>query len=123
MSVFTALKLLDLSKNKLTNIDPVCTITSLSKLYINANSVTELPVSLVRLKELSELEANKNPLVTPPKSVVKSGLKAILNYLESLSLSKTKWNVVKCVIVGKEVCNCLFFPYKSDHQSITRIRV
>jgi len=66
--------------------------------------ITQIPSALVALKKTLEiLEVNKNSIVTPPKAILKNGLPAIIQFLEQLTLSKVKWSIVKCVIVGKEV--------------------
>ncbi|CAF1614719.1 unnamed protein product [Adineta ricciae] len=77
------LKWIDLRNNQLTHI-PSNGLTkhpSLRYLLIGGNFIRELPIELGKVKHLSTLNLDGNPLEYPPADIVKQGIKAIQQYL------------------------------------------
>ncbi|UJR36924.1 hypothetical protein I4U23_029636 [Adineta vaga] len=77
------LKWLDLRHNKLTSIphEGLGAHSSLQYLLLSGNFLRTLPHELGKVKTLSALNLDGNPLNHPPNEVIKQGIKAIQQYL------------------------------------------
>ncbi|CAF1615067.1 unnamed protein product [Adineta ricciae] len=77
------LKWIDLRNNQLTHIpsNGLAKHPSLRYLLIGGNFIRELPIELGKVKHLSTLNLDGNPLEYPPADIVKQGIKAIQQYL------------------------------------------
>lgn len=57
--------------------DSIGDLTSLRELDVSNNQLQELPLTFGRLDKLTKLNVEQNPLVVPPKEVVKEGIGAV----------------------------------------------
>jgi Leucine-rich repeat (LRR) protein len=82
----SALSSLNLAGNLFSALPPFLTAcASLTTLYIDSNSrLTELPLFIFKMTSLQRLYAKACPLVSPPQSVVSSGVDAIRAYAAAL---------------------------------------
>ncbi|CAF1277997.1 unnamed protein product [Adineta ricciae] len=77
------LKWLDLRHNQLTSIphEGLASHSSLQYLLLSGNNLRTLPHELGKVKTLSALNLDGNPLQHPTNEIVKQGIKAVLQYL------------------------------------------
>ncbi|CAF3551128.1 unnamed protein product [Rotaria sp. Silwood1] len=77
------LKWLDLRNNQLTSIpsDDLAKHNFLQYLLLSGNHLQTLPCELGKVKTLSALNLDGNPLIHPPFEIIKQGIKAIQQYL------------------------------------------
>lgn len=96
------LQALDLNHNQLTQLPKeIWKLKNLIILFLQYNQLTDLPKEIATLEyfRVLNLEGNDN-LVSPPPSVVRKGIKAILNYLKALDEKINAWTS-KMVLVGE----------------------
>ncbi|CAF0943676.1 unnamed protein product [Rotaria sp. Silwood1] len=86
------LKWIDLRNNKITHIPSLGLDkhNSLRYLLLSGNLIRTLPVQLGKLKGLSALNLDGNPLDHPPLEIVKHGIKAIQQYLRNEHIHHSK---------------------------------
>jgi len=74
---------LDLQFNQMKRLpESIAHNRQLTKLNVANNQITELPPTLAHLKwTLKTLNADMNPLTSPPSDVIERGTDAILEYL------------------------------------------
>ena len=98
------LRVLVLSSNLLSVLPPeIAKSRQLECLYLNSNQLRVLPqeISTLKLRGLSILRLEDNPLKTPPYEVVMEGISAIRNYFNELGNSPQSVNELKVVLVGE----------------------
>ncbi len=96
------LQYLHLNHNQLTHLpNEIAELKNLYELNLSNNRLTHLPREMAKLGNLIKLELydNKN-LISPPQSVVKEGLMAVLNYLKDLAKTTPVWSS-KMILVGE----------------------
>ncbi|CAF1053637.1 unnamed protein product [Rotaria sordida] len=88
------LKWIDLRNNKITQIPSLGLDKnhSLRYLLLSGNLIRTLPVQLGKVKGLSALNLDGNPLVHPPLEIVKQGIKAIQQYLRNEHIRHSKYD-------------------------------
>lgn len=80
-----ALRELTLANNQLDELPRYITVapvlkTSLKKLWLQSNRITEVNATLFQLEALKEFSVDVNPLRSPPRAVSAGGLGAVLEY-------------------------------------------
>ncbi|UJR09247.1 hypothetical protein I4U23_013493 [Adineta vaga] len=86
------LKWIDLRNNQLTHIptNGLARHSSLRYLLIGGNLIRTLPLELGKVKNLSTLNLDGNPLEYPPADIVKQGIKIIQHYLRDEYIRHSK---------------------------------
>ncbi|MEH2250889.1 leucine-rich repeat domain-containing protein [Nostoc sp.] len=105
------------TSNKLSLLpDSICQITQLRTLSLEYNSITDLPVALVKLEHLKELELNNNPLIPNLAAAYKQGTEAVLQYLRAKAEAQVTLNEAKLILIGEgEVGkSCLLGALRGD---------
>ncbi|MEI7726368.1 MAG: COR domain-containing protein [Bacteroidota bacterium] len=80
--------------------DNISDLENLEALYVNRNGIKSIPRSISKLKKLKKLRLNHNPIENIPPEIIHQGLKAIQEYLSSLSGIVKSLNEVKVILVG-----------------------
>jgi len=101
MAAMKWLAVLDLSGNQLKAIDVLPQIPALQTLNLSDNAITFIPVNF-SLMNLTSFIVKGNPLVTPPKEVLKKGFGYVKMYLQGMLVGKKRWDTCKVVLVGAE---------------------
>eukprot|EP01117_Protostelium_nocturnum_P011694 TRINITY_DN4256_c3_g1_i11.p1 TRINITY_DN4256_c3_g1~~TRINITY_DN4256_c3_g1_i11.p1 ORF type:complete len:1743 (-),score=580.06 TRINITY_DN4256_c3_g1_i11:39-5267(-) len=98
------LRYLDLSDNLLTEIpNSITQLINLRELILKNNQLQALPQALGYLKNtLKVINVEGNDLKTPPKEIVKRGVKEILGYLSDMLEGSEPCYRIKLMIVGQE---------------------
>ena len=76
-------------------------LVNLTSLYLSGNRLKELPNEMGLLKNLDELNLGNLDLVSPPKSLINQGTKAIIGYYAALLKERVNTWTCKMVIVGE----------------------
>ena len=99
----TSLKKLVLCGNSLSEIpDSITRLTNLQSLYLSYNSLSEIPDSITRLQKLTLLNLDENPITKPPLEVVKEGIEAIRQYFKQIETEGVDYLYeAKLLIVGE----------------------
>lgn len=71
-------------------------------LYLSNNKITTLPAGIHVLAALEWLYLDGNPMVSPPSSVIKRGIKAIQEFLRDFSQGSENWKQIKIIAMGDE---------------------
>lgn len=96
------LKIINLNDNAISELPyRIGELQSLRELRLANNRLQSLPYSLASL-QLKVLDVSGNPLVTPPKEIVRKGRKEILGYLKDLAEGSEPCYRTKLMIVGQE---------------------
>lgn len=75
------ISVLNLSANRIKSVEVLASLTSLQTLDLSDNVITYLPVTFASLN-LAHCRLKGNPIVTPPKHVVKKGFSYTKMYLQ-----------------------------------------
>jgi Leucine-rich repeat (LRR) protein len=60
-------------------------LTSLESLQLHQNKLSELPLSITKLKRCRQLEIQGNPLQKPPRAVASKGMACITRYFDAMT--------------------------------------
>ncbi|XP_040003008.1 malignant fibrous histiocytoma-amplified sequence 1 [Xiphias gladius] len=103
----TSITYLDLSRNRLQNIQPLIGLPKLKELLVERNQLTELPFQLFQNStcELTRCKATGNPLRCPPEEVCAGGVLDIQSYFCQMEEDPNTYSAltVKTMFLGSSM--------------------
>jgi Leucine-rich repeat (LRR) protein len=113
------LNFLDISYNQLHNISSsIGTLESLVTLDLSYNYIKELPLEIINLMSLKKLFLEDNPLVVPPKDVVKRGLYATMIHLAHMKKKRDATRIFIQIFNMPDEAKSIFEKYLNNFSSL-----
>ncbi|XP_023951266.2 leucine-rich repeat-containing protein 27-like [Bicyclus anynana] len=109
-----SLKWLDLRENELSDIPKTVKYhPSLNHILLQNNKITSLPNELGTVTSLKVLQLSGNPLMYPPRDIIKAGTESILKFLNEKIIEEALEETRSIVSDKASASDCLELPLNS----------